>query len=367
MHRSVAKMDVSGPPKSTGVSVARMLIMLALAFGYISTMARGPGTAEYGRIFGYDPSWHATNILFIFAGFFALKTLNRHGSALQMLKTRARRNLIPVAIFAVLVISVIFPLFGKPAASLGETLSRLGDYAFGLMTCTDPGALLPGLLDDALYMCSIQGAIWTLRWGAMAYLATALLWQIGVYRHKVWIYTFAGSALLAYMIGHQNYVVEWVVLKEQFYVMLAPLRLGAMFLVGTAAYSWASRKKVVALNTIILGAAACFAIAVLNFIVLPWTPIIEVSSAFGFTLMATALIKYVDQSKLKDMPIRDLTIWIFLIHWPAAQLLLLAFPNTGSWALITMTLPVTLILAFLLSKAVEVALFLHSSPRTIQA
>ncbi len=364
MHSSVAKMDAADAPRSTGISAVRMLIMLALAFGYVSTMARGPGTAEYGRIFGYDPSWHATNVLFILAGYFALKTLNRHGSVVQMLKARAKRNLVPVAIFAMIVVSVIFPLLGKPAATFGETFHRLGDYAFGLISCTDPGALLPGLLDDAKYMCSVQGAIWTLRWGAVAYIITAIAWPTGLLKKQRWVFTLAATGIITYMIALQNYVFSWVGMSEQ---ILVPLRLGAMFCMGLGAYSFVELKGIQSRKTIAVGACLCFGVGIFNYLILPWSPIIEVLSAFGFALSAVALSKVIDKSRFKDIELRDLSIWIFLIHWPAAQLLLLALPNLTSWTLIGLTLPVTLILSVLMSKALKAAYLLHPNLRTRQA
>ena len=364
MHSSVAKMSVNDAPRSTGISAVRMLTMLALAFGYVSTMARGPGTAEYGRVFGYDPSWHGTNVLFIFAGYFVLKTLNRHGSVVKMLKARARRNLVPVTIFAIIVVSIIFPLLGKPAATFGETFYRLADYAFGLITCTDPGALLPGLLDDAKYMCSMQGAIWTLRWGAFAYLVTAIAWPTGVLKKKTWTFTLAATGIIAYILALQNYVFSWVSMPDE---ILVPLRLGAMFCMGLGAYSFVELKGIQSRKTIILGALICLAIAIFNDLILPWTPIIEVLSAFGFALSAVALSKIIDKSRFGNIPLRDVSIWIFLIHWPAAQLLLVALPNLTSWTLIALTLPLTLILSVIMSKATEAALFLQRPRRTAQA
>lgn len=364
MHSTVAKMNETHAPRSVGISVVRMVVMLALAFGYVSTMARGPGTAEYGRVLGYDLSWYATNVMFIFAGFFALKTLHRHGSVLQMLKTRMRSNLIPVAIFALIVITVIYPLFGKPAETLGDTITRLGIYAFGLITCIDPGAQLHGLLDDAKYMCSIQGAIWTLRWGAIAYIGTAFAWQCGIFKNSIWTIISSFAAMALYIIALQNHISGWVTLPSN---LLVPLRLGSMFLAGAGVFACLSTRAISLRSAPIIGASICLGLAALNYYALPWTPMIEILATTGFAFLAISFAQIIDKSKLKNVPIRDVSIWIFLIHWPAAQFLLLAFPQLQSWSLIALTLPITLILSLLISKAVRSALILHSRRRTAQA
>jgi peptidoglycan/LPS O-acetylase OafA/YrhL len=53
----------------------------------------------------------------------------------------------------------------------------------------------------------------------------------------------------------------------------------------------------------------------------------------------------------------DLTLGIYLINWPAAQLLLLAFPDVGPWELIALSLPVTLGLALVTHVLISGRLF----------
>lgn len=358
MQSKGANMGGIVSPRSTGITIARMTVMLLVAFGYISTMARGPGTEEYGRIFGLDPSWHGMNVLFIMAGFFALKSLARHGSAWQLLKRRARNNLIPITIFALIVVTIIYPLLGNPSGSLTDTVFRLSQYALGLVTCVDPGAILPGLLDEAKYMCSIQGAIWTLRWGAVAYVGAAIAWQSGIFKHESYVVIAALITLVIYILGMQNHVSGWVQMPE---FIQAPLRLGAMFLLGAGAFTYnrlsgyPSNKSSLFIGLFLLSLTA------FQFYVLPWTPFIEVTAAIGLAVLTAAFAQFIDATRLRSWPIHDLSLWIFLIHWPAAQIILLALPELTSWTLIILTLPVTIGLSILVKIALDNTISTRSS------
>ncbi|WP_156811859.1 acyltransferase family protein [Robiginitomaculum antarcticum] len=346
MQSSVAKTDLKQSPRSAGVAIVRMGVVSLVAFGYISTMARGPGTEEYGRIFGLDPSWHGMNVLFILAGFFALKTLYTHGSAWLMLKSRTKNNLLPVAMFAFAVVAIIYPLLGSPAATPIDTAVRLSLYVLRLITFLDPGAILPGLMDDAKYMGSIQGAIWTLRWGAIAYIGTALAWQIGIFKRSGFVISASLAVLILYMLGLQNYISNWVQTPE---FIQAPLRLGTMFMLGAGAFAYCQSIKTPKFRQLVIAGFTLIALTAFQFYVLPWTPLIEVIAAIAFAMLAGALSLYIDTTALKSKSITDISIWIFLIHWPAAQLILLASPNLSSWQLITITLPVTFILSVIMT------------------
>lgn len=347
MQTSVPNTYSSSSAYWPGLSIARLIIMLAVAFGYISTMPIGPEAPEWGRMFGYDPSWIGMNVLFLISGYLAMRSLNQHGSPVKMWASRAQRNLPGLILFAILVVVLIFPIFGVPADKPHETLHRLADYFFGVVTCTDPGAVLPGLLDDAKYMCLIQGAIWTLRWGAIAYLALGLGWMIGLFQNRLVVGLIGIAACIAYialvMLSIQGIYTVPEALQPAF-------RLSVPFLIGAAAFGYRDTFKRRRAYLYIMLAICCIVWLTVQWYALTWTPLIELTLTAIWTFAFIALIKFLNKITPRDMRVPELALGVFLFHWPIAQLLLLNFPELTSGPLIALTLPITLLAAWALDR-----------------
>ncbi|HHL42205.1 MAG TPA: acyltransferase [Hellea balneolensis] len=314
--------------------IVRMIVVAFIAFGYASTMPRGPGEPEYLRVFGYDPSWYGITLLFMISGFLAAKSLNRHNSPLKFLISRAARNLPILALFAASVIFILFPLFGVDS---GQHTQQHLKYFIKVVSCFDPNTATPGLLDNALYMCIIQGGLWTFRWGAIAYIGTALIWKTGLLKSPrnllmltatmVMVY----SALITYNIVHPTPWLEWPV---------TGLHLGWPFVAGMCAYAYRdhlSRSLIVPFSFIMA--------AGVHYIFLPWTPYIEIlmDLALGF-LVFQAIFTHANLPEwTKKIP--DLSLGLYVFNWPVSQILLLLLPTLSPLALFGLSFPVAIVLA----------------------
>ena len=327
-----------------GITLGRMAIILFVVIGYISTLPLGPEAKEVLHHFGYDPSWVGINVMFMGAGYLGLQSLQGHGSGLKLLKSRFMRNGPMLVLFAVLVVFFAYPIWGNMDQSFSELASTLGQYFIKVVTCIDPTARLPGLLDDSKYMCLVQGSIWTFRWGIIAYIALAAGWHIGVLRSRTGLTLTAIAMISSYtaLLG----LTVWQIIPY-FDTLITSLRIGSMFCIGACAYVWREQiSRSLYLAAILLGATA-----VLYFI-LPWTPLIEVALSLFWGYLAFLAFTTERQFKGIWAKIPDISLETYVFHWPVAQFLLLTYPETESIGLIAMALPVTLIIALMFNISV---------------
>lgn len=317
-----------------------MAMITIIALGYASTMPLGPNHPEVFRMFGYDPSWYGIAVIFMMSGWLALRSLRRHGSALKFLITRIGRNLPILAVFAALVPLVLYPIFGVSAEPGVSRLQQHLTYFVKVVSCVDPSTLTPGLLDNALYMCLIQGGLWTFRWGMIAFVATAILWSLGGLKDNRIVLGFTIFALVSciiavtYSISHPSPIIDFVVSGS---------RLGFAFLVGMSAYAF--RHK---LGRNLLIPASLLGLTLIQYFLFPWTPIIEITAS-----LAIGYLAYFGMTATKDVPemlkkIPDLSLGLYVLNWPVAQISLLMFPALGSLGLIAVSFPVTVILSWAL-------------------
>jgi len=331
------------PPCLAWLAPVRMFVIAIIAFGYASTMPRGPETSEYFNMFGYDPSWYGIQIIFMMSGFLALRSLQRHGSAVKFLLSRIGRNLPTLTVFTGLVILVLFPLFSIPLADGGSRVGQHITYFIKVITCLNPSELTPGLLDNALYMCVVQGGIWTFRWGLIAFVATAGLWLVGGLRDKRILalltlgFTMLYAAIVVYAV-HNPDAVYGQVLEYS----LIGLRLGWMYLVGMCMYAFKdSLRRNLAIPFGFLSLAG------IQYIFLPWTPFIEICADLGLGYLAflTMTSRMVLPASLGRLP--DLSLGLYIYNWPAAQITLLMIPSLTPYPLFAISFPVTIFLSYI--------------------
>ena len=324
------------------LNFVRLLIVLAIAFGYTSTMPLGPDHAEIGVHLGYDPSWIGIQLLFFFSGVLALRSLRRHGSSFEYLRSRFFRNVPLLMIFTLMTVLVIYPLLGVKSDNPGDLVKKLGTYFFETVTCLNPGQPLPGLLDNARYMCLIQGAVWTFRWGMIAHIATAIGHKIGLFKSDRFILVMAAGVTFLYFALSQ--LSTWGG-KDVPNLLLTGVHLAFPFLCGMAAYayrgSFPKRRTTQVATLLALGSTS-----VIWFLFLRWSPAIELLLTAFWTYAAWLILTRSSNQKSGLSFTPDLTLTLYLIMWPTAQLLLLIFPEFGPWQLIGLSLPLSLGLAY---------------------
>lgn len=329
-HDTFLAHDQRQGPSLERLNAVRMMVVAMIAVGYASTMAIGPGNSEALRHFGYDPSWYGVQVLFFISGFLGMRSLERHNTFKTYLVSRAARNLPILIVYTLATITVLYPIFCQYSGNMPAEILKLSRYFIETVTLIDPGQRLPGLLDDARYMCLIQGAIWTLRWGAFAHFCLALGWHLKILQNRQTLLFLTLITIVGYVI-----IVFYTVTTQIFTYesIIAGLRVGYAFLIGATIFAWKDKlpKKLVA-NLGIL--SILFIATFIHFTYIPWSPMIEVlMSSFWCYLTLTIILTPLRVTNwLKHWP--NLTASLYMCHWPVTQILLLKHPELSGTSLI---------------------------------
>lgn len=325
------------------VNAVRLFIVLILSLGYASTMPLGPGYKEVFNVYGYDPSWIGIQLLFFISGILALRSISQGRMGLAYLSSRFWRNIPTLAALTVVTLFVLFPLFGTPPDEGLALWGRLGKYVALTVFCIDPGIPLEGLLDDARYMCLVQGGIWTLRYGVILHILTAITGRIGILSIKPLILFGTVITTLAY------FGLTYVAVKNDLTAYAAPLaglRLSYAFLAGMAV--WAYREKLSGLKQgFWIIPATIFALTTLKYFHGPWSPLIEVGLTYFWASLTWFMLSNPNRiwTFMKAWP--NLVLPIMLINWPMSQVILLLNPEIGLWEIIITSLLGTIALSLL--------------------
>lgn len=348
------------------LNALRVIIVLMIALGYASTMPIGPVNAEgvnnpeWFVQLGYDPSWIGIALLFFLSGFLALRSLEHHGSSVKYLESRFFRNAPLLFVVTLLIVLVVFPVFGSHKGTPIETFKTTVLYFIGTVTCIRPGEPLPGLLDDAKYMCLIQGSIWTLKWGVLAHIAVAIGHKLQIFTNRYVVLALAVFSILFYIIALQ---IHLTVTKLPGDIVIAA-QLGWPFLTGMAVFAFWDKIPTSPVKNLGISAAFILAASAMYFSsFLPWTKGIVVALILGWAWLCVTLLKLEkDQIRLmNNWP--ALALAIYLINWPVAQILLLILPEISAAGLIGLSLPVTMGLSFLAHKLVSQRSFIYARNR----
>lgn len=330
------------------LNAVRTIIVLIIAIGYASTMSPFSGQYEVLRHLGYDPSWFGLQILFCLSGYLAVRSLTRHGSSLRYLTSRVLRNSPLLVAYTLAAVAIIYPLFCQTDASTPQEIAKLTRYFFLTVLCIDPGAQLPGLLDDAKYMCLIQGAIWTFRWGALAHIAMAIGWRLNILKSKHILLALAIFSTIFY--GAVGYVAAKNGLESTF-PAFAGIRLGYAFLAGAALYGWQDKlpKTPLGKGALLVG---LISLAAFQYSYLPWTPAIEICGTFFWTYLAIVIIQTPLRvtAWMNNWP--NIVLGLYLGNWGVSQTLILMYPKLHGWPLIGCSLIATTLIAVLTHAAI---------------
>lgn len=332
------------------MNAVRIITVLFIAFGYASTMPVGPGSKESLALLGFEPSWIGIQVLFFLSGVLALKSLQQDRAGWTYIKSKMWRILPQLSIVTLIVTLVIFPLLGHSDESMWALSGRLAKYFALTVMCIDPGAPLPGLMDDAKYMCLIQGAIWTFKFGLLLHVGTAIAGKIGLHKSKRFL-LLAAVLMTFFYAGLFYYDAINKYASSTYNLIELTAKLAYPFLLGMA--FWAYREKVSA-SRYMKGAILVFLLGytVISQTWLKWTPFIDISLCIFW--MYIAWLVAISRTKLFDILDNwpNIVLGLYIINWPVSQVLVETFPSFGRWTLPFVTLPITILLAYVLQKGI---------------
>ncbi len=350
------------------LNALRIIIVVMISIGYASTMPIGPVNAagepnpEWFIQLGYDPSWIGIALLFFFSGLLAMRSVQKNISPVKYLESRFLRNGPFLFFVTLIIIGIIYPVYGVNKGTPWEIFKTLGKYFFGTITCIRPGEPLPGLLDNAKYMCLIQGSIWTLKWGIIAHIAVAIGHHLKIFKSRVLVLAMAVGSILFYVSALQIHLTVRPIPGD---IVLAA-QLAWPFLAGMAVQAYWEKLSGSAITNMGIGFGAIGFACLMYFIpAIPWTKAIVVSLILGWAWLGIALLKTPANKMtfMNNWP--ALALAIYLVNWPVAQILLLQLPDSSPGQLIAFSIPVTLVLSFIGHKLVSERSFSFARNRMV--
>lgn len=319
------------------LNAVRLIVVGFIGLGYASTMAVGPQAKEWLNTFGYDPSLFGLQVLFFISGWLAWRSLARGQSARAFILSRAKRTLPWLALYTFIVAAILYPVLCETGAVNTKSTLQLSLYFIDTVTLIDPGQRMPGALDNALYMCLLQGAVWSLRWGAIAFIGLLAAFFIGMRDRRWYLGLFGMAALVHVGVNAWTDQTGSDLLKP----IIPGLRLAVPFLLGVTTYAWKDRLPSTSRGWGIISAAALTA-AIIHYYGFRWSYAIEILAMTGWCALAMAML-HSRQTRLENWP--NLVLPIFLGVWPAAQVWLAAVPNISVPALVALTMATAIGLA----------------------
>lgn len=316
-----------------GLASLRILIVLMIGVGYASTMGVGTEAAEWGRLWGYDPSWYGIQLLFILSGFLAATSLGSGKTSLEFASSRLK-SLWPALIAATMVsVLIIYPVMCAPDAAVRMGALDLAKYFFKTILLIDPGSQMPGLMDNAKYMCLLQGAIWTLRWGLILHIGFLIGWKSKILQHPKLTFAVCIAAIAGH-VGIVDAAAKSDALSETFNPISPMIRLGYAYLIGVTLFHWQGHLRLHK-RRIILSSSAIAALTTLHYAVLPWSSVQEV---LGLSVFLTLCLGFLHSAPTAFEKCPRLAPVLYVSIWPAAQIIVALQPALSTFAVILASL-----------------------------
>ncbi|MEP3654124.1 MAG: hypothetical protein ABJO36_04430 [Litorimonas sp.] len=309
-----------------GLAALRIAIVFVIGLGYASTMGIGGDSPEWGRHWGYDPSRYGVQLLFIFSGFLAAQSMTNGRTVREFFGSRVR-SLWPALIAATLFsVCIIYPIMCAPDAPVRMSASDLATYTLKTVFLIDPGTRMPGLMDDAKYMCLLQGAIWTLQWGLILHVGFLFGWFTRLLSNRVLSLTLTFAAIALYVT-----VIDTSVLDSEFAKQVEPIvpgiRLGYAYLIGVTLFHW---QGVLRLNLfrILAGSIIITGLTTGFYLNLPWSSLLEVMGVFVWLTLCIGFL-YTAPQILRHCPRAAPMLYVSI--WPAAQIVVSLTPEISQF------------------------------------
>lgn len=321
-----------------GLAALRIIIVIVIGLGYASTMGLGPSHQELGNHWGYDPSWYGIQMLFILSGFLAARSMANGHSIFGFFRSRTL-SIWPALIGATLVtVCIIYPLMCAPNADVRMSVGNLATYLFNTVFLINPGAPMPGLLDDAKYMCLLQGAIWTLRIGLILHVAFLLGWMARILQNRYFVLTLSFLAISIYVL-----LVDTAVKDPESWSMIEPLfptmRLGYAYLIGVAVFHWQDKLRLNIGQTFTIAAFIAL-ITTASFLWLPWSSALEV---MGVTMWFTICFGFLQNAPRAFQRCPRLTPVFYVSIWPTSQIVISLLPEISQLEAVLNSIALTMV------------------------
>jgi peptidoglycan/LPS O-acetylase OafA/YrhL len=279
----------------------------------------------------------AVVVFFIIGGFLVTPSLLRSENMVDFASRRIIRIFPALIVVVIASMVVLGPILTTLPLSTYFTDPKLYFYAKNLLTLTYN--YLPGVMNKQMNPIVVNGALWILHFLLLSYAALALTAMLGILRRR-------NRFMILFLVSYGIYLV---ISLDPTLVTVLPNRLLTFikvfvyFAAGATLYIFSDR--VPFSKTLAIGAFALVVVA------LPFS--------FGAVVMPLCLPYIIVFCGFSALPGRrllkhDLSYGVYLIHCPILVVVILVFPNFGTWWLAAMVVfLITLVLSYLCWTFVE--------------
>lgn len=310
----------------------RLLFALMVLVGHAFGIVERTLLAEPNLFFDYKPSYLAVNLFFIASGFLVTKSMLYREDLVEYGAARSLRILPALAVHVLFVMFAIGPFVTNLPLNEFFANPQFWSQPFQVLSFYQTDMVMPGTFATNADTCG-SGALWTLRYEVLAYLGTAILFALGLLKHKwLLIMQFVVFALV-WPIANLPGIFNDQIPSS----LLSVLRFGLAYGLGAAIYALQDKLSFHVVGIVILGIVASL---------LQGTVLAEVFVTLwlGYIVFWMA---YVDIPKLNGLKkLSDTSYGIYIYHWVILQTAIYFMPSLNVWQLMAIALPITTILAY---------------------
>jgi peptidoglycan/LPS O-acetylase OafA/YrhL len=321
-------------------NLLRMVAAVAVLISHAYPLALGPGTTEpLGGVLGIDLGTLSVLTFFAISGYFISQSFDRRGDLIEFLAARVLRIYPALIVVLLLTVFVIGPSFTD--LSLGSYFSnpRTILYIPRNLRLWSMQYDLPGVFSANGYQAT-NGSLWTLLYEVACYASVVIVGWLSILNRRM-----LAAAFVAYF---ALYILAFPVLPAtgQEHLLRHNIHLLSLpFFLGMALYHL---RKTVPLRPFILVLLLAAAVASYN---RPWFH-------EAFVLAWCYGIFYLGFARWRPLlaynRLGDYSYGTYIYAWPTAQIIVTLFKDCGPLFLISLSLPLTLLLAALSWHLVEV-------------
>lgn len=308
-------------------NLLRLAAAAAVIISHSWTLRVGLGPEELGK--GLSPFTlgdHAVNVFFVLSGFLIAESLARSTTLLRYAIARLLRILPALIVASMACALIIGPIL---------TTERLSDYfteprtwlypllaSFGL----NSNLGLPGFQAATEFPTRVNDPIWTLKYEVAAYFGLVILAKLGAFSRPVQIVAaiIASAVMLTYA-GSQGDAAPWVTISH-----LA--RFSLAFLLGVAAWRWASRLRL-RWDLALCGLATAAMAGTVPASEPLWI------FALGYAALVVGSVRFGAATAFAQRT--DISYGLYIYGWPIQQVLFTWLPHWSTPSLAALSLAVT--------------------------
>lgn len=324
--------------RDNNLNLIRMIAALAVLVSHAWPLALGSGSVQpLERLTGFQLGTQAVFVFFAISGFLIALSYERHPTLRTWATARILRIFPGLAVVLVLTAFVLGPLLTELPLREYFSDSVTWTYVPSGLTLRFRQAYLPGLFRDVPYLPETNGSLWTLEYEVLCYLAVLAMGLVGAFRSRLRL-----ALVVALFVAAS---VAMVLIPERLPATVQTLlSLGLPFAYGVAFYMarrWLPLTPWLLLPVLVL---------------IPFVrdtalhqPLYVLALAY-----ATFLLAYLPGGWVRRYnDVGDFSYGIYIYAWPVQQTMMDVAGPMDPLANITLSVPVTLALAWLSWHLVE--------------